>query len=201
MLAPGKYTIKQISSASNPSVLEFLTDDGTKLATTITAIPLLQNTPPSSTRIVLESRGGTSHLSKIWVEGEDYGYEFPADPFRSTQVASTTMQLRYEGAAVVAQAAPAPAAPEPAPIAQAPAPAPVENREPELIAQNTPAPRPDVAEPQPAPQVQTAPQVAQTETTETLPATAMGWMDILGAGLACFGTAIALRIARSREAL
>src|SRR3954464_5807846 len=47
---PGDYTIRQVTSASNPRVLEFTTNRGTKLGPTVTAIPFLQNAPPWSTK-------------------------------------------------------------------------------------------------------------------------------------------------------
>ena len=51
------YTIRQVTSASNPCVLEFTSDNGTKLETTVTAIPILQNTAPSETKVVLQGSG------------------------------------------------------------------------------------------------------------------------------------------------
>src|SRR5437764_15468181 len=56
-LPAGDYTVKQVSSASNPRVLEFKTDVDQKLMATVTAIPIMQNTPPSETKIVLQDEG------------------------------------------------------------------------------------------------------------------------------------------------
>ena len=50
-LAAGDYLVKQVTSVSNPRVLEFLTDNGKKLEATVSATPVLQNTPPSETKV------------------------------------------------------------------------------------------------------------------------------------------------------
>src|ERR1051326_2019382 len=63
-LPAGKYTIRQVTSASNPRVLEFTSDNGTKLEATVAAVPILQNTPPSKTRVILDNEGGTARLDK-----------------------------------------------------------------------------------------------------------------------------------------
>jgi len=82
-LAAGDYLVKQITSASNPRVLEFLIDNGKKLEATVTATPVLQNTPPSETKVILQDDGGGVRLSRIWVQGKSYGYAFPCTTGRS----------------------------------------------------------------------------------------------------------------------
>ena len=42
-----------------------------------TAIPALDNRTPSETKLVLDHYGSDYYLNKIWVQGKDYGYEFP----------------------------------------------------------------------------------------------------------------------------
>src|SRR3954464_14232789 len=69
-LAAGDYLIRQVTSASNPRVLEFRSDDGAKLDATVTAIPVLQNTPPTETKVILQDEGGGARLSRIWVQGK-----------------------------------------------------------------------------------------------------------------------------------
>jgi LPXTG-motif cell wall-anchored protein len=213
-LAPGEYTVRQISSASNPSVLEFTSDRGTKLAATLTAIPLLQNTPPSETKVVLENQGATSRISKIWVEGEDYGYEFPSDQLVPTQVAVTTMQVRYDAPVLAANTETTTTVAQNfaertetttvAPVAPAP------QQEEQLIAQRQTNERPEVQTPnsenQPAPQLiaqapapstqQNGPVAQEDRSNESLPATGMGWMAMLIAGIAALAVAGVLRIAR-----
>src|SRR5436190_16616430 len=97
-LPPGEYTIRQVTSASNPRVLEFTHDNGTKLDATVTAIPILQNTPPAKTTAVLNDEGGGARLARIWVQGKSYGYEFTGTAAPASQAASSTVRLegRYE---------------------------------------------------------------------------------------------------------
>ena len=78
-LPAGDYRVKQVTSASNPRVVEFATGDNNKLMATVTAIPVIQNTPPSETRVVLQDEGGGARLSRIMVQGNTYGYGFPGN--------------------------------------------------------------------------------------------------------------------------
>jgi len=96
MLAPGEYTIRQINSANNSRVLEFTTDHGTKLAATVTAVPLLQNTPPSDTKVMFDNEGGSTRIAKILVQGKDYGYEFPKEYSFSQPAVPAEIMLRYD---------------------------------------------------------------------------------------------------------
>jgi hypothetical protein len=186
-LPAGKYTIRQITSASNPRVLEFTSNYGTNLHATVAAVPILQNTPTSKTRVILDNEGGTLRLARIWVQGKTYGYEFPGRS--NSSAASNTVGL--EGtfvaqaappAAVAEERAPAPA-PTPAPVAQSTPPA--DNA---VIAQNrppadTPAPAAPQTQTTQAPSSQSADQpaassdTAQNRTRE-VPATALGWMPL-----------------------
>jgi hypothetical protein len=195
-LPAGKYTIRQVTSASNPRILDFTSDNGTKLDATIAAVPILQNTPPSKTRVILDDEGGVPRLARIWVQGKSYGYEFPG---KGTAAATNRGGLQ---GTFVAQSAPAPApavaqerTPEPArsaaPVAQSAPPA--DNT---VIAQNRPAETP--APPPPA-QTQRAPSQSVDQSaapsdndqdrTNDVPATALGWMQValLGMALASAG--------------
>jgi len=181
-LPAGKYTIKQVTSASNPRILEFTSRNGTKLDATVAAVPILQNTPPSKTRVIVDNEGGTPRLSRIWVQGKSYGYEFPGHG--KVGVANGNVSVANNATlqgTFVAQAATAPApvaqertpAPAPAPAAvaeertpaPAPAPAPVAQTPPPSenpVAQNRPAETPA---PPPAAQAQTPPP-AQTQSSQ-----------------------------------
>jgi len=164
-LAPGQYTIRQVTSASNPRVLEFTSDNGTKLDATVTAIPVLQNTPPSETKVILDDEHGAARLARIWVQVKSYGYEFPGTP--AANVVTTTASLTLEGRYVApVQAQPEPVAQiTPPPEPERPPAPPVqvaENRPPE------PAPEPPPPPPPPAPGV---------------PSTALGWLPITLIGL------------------
>jgi hypothetical protein len=189
-LAPGDYTVRQVTSANNARVLEFTTNRGTKLAATVTAIPYLQNTPPSQTKVIYDNEGAQPRIARILVQGKDYGYEFPKEFVPARPAVAASMQFRYESPNdVVAAATPAPApVAQAAPAEPAAAPAP----EPQVVAQNQPAPapvkqvEPPAAPPDPAPNAE--------RQAPTVPATALGWADLLMAGLAC--TAIGLLLLR-----
>lgn len=185
-LPAGEYTIQQVTSASNPRVLEFTSDNGTKLKATVTAIPILQNTAPSETKVVLEDEGGGARLSKIWVQGRNYGYAFPGEAVPASQ--SGTASARLEGNF----SAPAPAPAEPVVVAQA---QPREEPQPQAQA---PAP-----EPAPAPQAQppAEPAPAPQPAPEPMPATDLGWVEVTLAGLSlCAAGLILYRYAGRKTA-
>ncbi len=182
-LAPGDYTIRQLTSAANPRVLEFATNRGTKVVATVTAIPFLQNTPPATTKVIFDNEGLQPRIARILVQGKDYGYEFPKEYNSSQPAVAATVQLQYDdpnralaaaetarpAETVIAQAQPVPQADRAA--SPVPPPQPVE------IAQNTPRPSPT---PQAAPAP--VPQPAETSAA-SIPATALGWMDLVLAGM------------------
>ena len=220
-LPAGKYTIRQVTSASNPRVLEFTSHNGTKLDATVAAVPILQNTPPSKTRVILDNEGGSPRLARIWVQGKSYGYEFPGHG-NATVASGAGLQGTF-----VAQAAPAPAptvaqertpepaaAPTPAPIVQTPPPAnnnevaqnrPAETPAPPPAAQNqtTPAPQNQSSQNQTTPPDQNAApaETAQNNTPREVPATALGWMQValLGMALASAGGFLFRRDRSKRE--
>jgi len=207
VLQPGEYVIRQHESAAGGSrVLHFFTDQGMKLETTAMAIPALDNRTPTETKLVLEHIGNDYYLNKIWVQGKDYGYEFPIpnsirmrEKERST---SSTVVARYE-------AAPAPAETvaqtqtttteetakqstttetaqntTPAPVAAQPEP--------------TPAPEP-VQQAQSEPPAATAPATAEAADrgTRTMPSTAGNWLNLLLGGGFLSSAGFALRKFRS----
>jgi len=178
-LPAGDYRIRQVTSASNPRVLEFTNENGGKLEATVTAIPVLQNTPPMETKAILQDEGGGARLSRIWVQGKSYGYAFPGSAMSASQTATAQAHMTgsYNGAAAAAttpaaenttaadRSAETPATPAPA-ATPAPTPAPPAAAEP------TPAPTPAPAAETPAP----AP-------TPEVPATGLGWAEVTMAGL------------------
>lgn len=96
-LAPGDYTIRQLSSASNPRVLEFTRDKGTRLIATVAAFPVMQNIPPSQTKIDFDDQpGSVPRIRRIWVQGKTYGYEFPKEA-SSAATAPSSQQAMLEG--------------------------------------------------------------------------------------------------------
>jgi len=189
-LPAGDYMVRQVTSASNPRVLEFITSSDNKLVATVTAIPVLQNTPPSETRIILQDEGGGARLSRIWVQGKSYGYGFPGSAMPASQTTTASAQLSgsYAGAATATatdttanRVAEAPATPPVEAPAATPTPAPT----PEPVAQ-APTPQPAAETPAPA----AAPEV---------PATGLGWADVMLLGLAMAGTGLFLSRREARR--
>ena len=62
----------------------------------MTAIPLLQNTPPSDTKVMFENEGGSTRIAKILVQGKEYGYEFPKEYSFSQPAVPAEIMLRYD---------------------------------------------------------------------------------------------------------
>jgi len=210
VLQPGDYVIRQHDSAGGGSrVLLFYSDKGMKFETTAMSIPALDNKTPEETSLKLNQYGSDYYLNKIWVQGKNYGYEFPIpDSIRSREkeMRASSVSGRYETSssdetksttttttavatqpAQVEQPAPAPepvaAAPEPAPVAAAePV---VERSEPTVIAQNTPPPSP--------PAVASSTDTMTDTSAPSMPSTAMNWFDFVAVGSAFAGSGLLLR--------
>ena len=192
VLQPGEYVIRQHEDPAGSRVLHFFVDGGMKLETTAMAIPTLDNRTPEHTKLILDHVGDNYYLHKIWVQGKDYGYEFPLPReirqremernAPATVVAQTTEQktestvaqnetAKEETRTEIAQAAPAPPpAPEPTP---------------------TPAPAPEVRE-----QAEQAPAPAPAP-EPTMPHTATNWFSIAIGGALLAASGLALRQARA----
>jgi len=207
LLQAGDYEIRQHESAAGGSrILHFYTDKGMKLETTAMAIPALDNKTPEETKLVLDHIGSDYYLNKIWVQGKDYGYEFPIPEsvrLREKERSSSSVVARYEPATSstsstetsatttertekteVAEAAPAPApepAPAPAVVEAAPAPAPVPVEEAQAPA---PAPAPERVE-------------MAADRGNAMPHTAGNWMNLLLGGGLLSSAGLALRRFRS----
>jgi len=77
-LQPGNYIIQQLDSQSGGSqVLLIYGDNGMKFETSTLTIPSLQNRTQPDTRVILHHIGNDYYFDKVWVQGKDYGYEFP----------------------------------------------------------------------------------------------------------------------------
>jgi len=77
-LQPGNYIIQQMDSMSGGGqVLLIYGDNGMKFQTSALTIPALQNRTQSDTRVILHHIGSDYYFDKVWVQGKDYGYEFP----------------------------------------------------------------------------------------------------------------------------
>ena len=173
-LEPGHYVIRQLDSPGGGSrVLQIFTNNGMRLKTSTLTIPTLDNNTPSSTKVILHHYGSDYYFDKIWVQGKDYGYEFPLPA--AVKSRQRERMEPYTVAATYEQTpAPAPAAtPEPATVTSAPEPAPAP---PAVVADNTPPPAP-MAPPAPA----------------EMPHTAGNWLGMLLSGGALTSAGAMLR--------
>jgi len=79
-LQPGDYVIQQLRDNGGGSrVLLIYSDSGMKFETSAMTIPALQGTSrtPENTQVVLHHFGNDYYFDKVWIQGKDYGYEFP----------------------------------------------------------------------------------------------------------------------------
>jgi hypothetical protein len=196
-LPAGEYTVKQVTSASNPRVLEFKTTDDNKLMATVTAIPVAQNTPPSETKVILQDEGGGARLSRIWVQGRTYGYGFPGEAMAAPKAVASSAQLSGSYAA-----------PAPAPIttaerrAEPPAqtPAPAATAPPAQTPAPTPTPTPDTTAQTPAqPPAETPTAAPAPAATPEIPATGLGWVEVMAAGFAMAAAGLLLHKRETRR--
>jgi hypothetical protein len=179
VLEPGHYVIRQLDDPGGGSrVLQIFSNDGMKLRTTSLTIPTLDNNTPENTKIILHHYGNDYYFDKIWIQGKNYGYEFPlpnavknrmrerAEPY--TVAATYEPTSKKEETTVAQNTTPAPAPPPPAP------------EPPREVAQNTPPPPPPAPEPAPAPPQQ-------------MPTTSIGWLTMLISGGLFTGAGLLLR--------
>ena len=81
VLQPGHYVIRQMDDAgTNSRVLMIFANNGMKLKATALTIAALDNNTPDKTSVVLHHYGSDYYFDKVWVQGKNYGYEFPLPP-------------------------------------------------------------------------------------------------------------------------
>jgi len=77
-LQPGDYVIQQLRDQGGGSrVLLIYSDNGMKFETSAMTIPALDQNTPENTKVVLHHFGNDYYFDKVWIQGKDYGYEFP----------------------------------------------------------------------------------------------------------------------------
>jgi hypothetical protein len=77
-LQPGEYTIQQMHDLGGGSrVLLIYSDNGMRFETSAMTIPVLDPNTARDTRVTLHHFGPDYYFDKIWIQGKDYGYEFP----------------------------------------------------------------------------------------------------------------------------
>jgi hypothetical protein len=145
-LPPGDYIIQQLRDVGgNSRVLLIYSDNGMKFETSAMTIPTLDINTPGHTSVILHHFGPDYYFDKVWIQGKDYGYEFPLpnsikmrekermEPVSVAATYSNTTQQTNTAAApavteqqqttVAQQTVPAetaPATPAPAPVTEAP---------------------------------------------------------------------------------
>jgi hypothetical protein len=149
VLQPGHYVIRQLDDPGGGSrVLQIFSDNGMKFKTSVMTIPALDNRTPEHTNVILHHYGKDYYFDKIWIQGKNYGYEFPLPPaVKSRQrermepytVAATYEPTNQSGQTVAnnnssVNSAPATPAPAPAPSTAASS----TTQEQTTVAQNTP---------------------------------------------------------------
>jgi len=199
VLQPGDYEIRQHESAAGGSrVVHFFKDGGMKLETTAMAIPALDNRTPSETKLVLDRFGSDYYLNKIWVQGKDYGYEFPIP--ESVRLRENERMAAANITATYTAPAPAAATTAPATTTETTETTTVDRTERTEIAQAAPAPEPAPqveAAPAPAPAPEAAPAPMPFQSADrperTMPSTASNWMNLLIGGALLASSGLALR--------
>jgi len=206
-LQPGDYTIQQLPSSGDSRVLLFYSNDGMKFETSAMTIPTLDNKTPSDTKLVLNQVGNDYYISKIWVQGKDYGYELPVpDSIKSRQkerMTESTVAGTYQPSSsteMTTTATPAQPAtpPETKPTTPPPAePAPATQPSTQPAAQPEPQPATQPAAPPPTPDSAADRAPANpangSANRENMPATAAGWLTMLLSGGTLTGAGLMLR--------
>lgn len=213
-LQPGEYIIQQLRDMGGGSrVLLIYSDSGMKFETSAMTIPALENRTQEDTRVILHHFGNDYYFDKVWIQGKDYGYEFPLpDAVKSrereraqqTTVAATysttsqtdtttaTTQSTAESAATQSQTtttAQSQPTTQPETVAQSQPTTPIET------AQSQPTPPPATMQPSTMqPSTVTADRSADSGSADrSMPDTAAGWVMMLLSGGALSGAGLALR--------
>lgn len=177
-LQPGDYVIQQLRDTSGDSrTLLIYSDNGMHFKTSAMTIPAYSLAVPEHTSVILHHFGNDYYFDRIWIQGKNYGYEFP--------LPNSVKEREKERMQPISVAATYSAVPPPTQTAQA-APPPAEQ----------PAPAPPPAEapaPAPAPPPAAAPAPPPPQAERTMPTTDASWLMMLLSGGALSGAGLMLR--------
>jgi hypothetical protein len=195
VLQPGNYVIRQNPSEGGGNrVLLIYSDNGMHFETSAMTIPALDTLTPADTKVVLHRFGNDYYFDKIWIQGKNYGYEFPLpESVKSRErerMQPVNVAARYEAMPaqeVRNQAPPAPAQPAPA------EPAPQTQTQTQTQTQPQAERQQEVAQAAPPPAPAPAPQTAPAPQPRTMPHTDAGWMTMLLSGGILSGAGLMLR--------
>jgi hypothetical protein len=182
VLQPGNYVIRQNPSESGGGrVLLIYSDGGRHFETSAMTIAALDQLTPKNTKVVLHRFGNDYYFDKVWIQGKNYGYEFPLpESVKSRQrerMQPVSVAARYE--AITKQEVAQTTTPPPPAAEPAPPPPPQASREETQVAQAAPPPPPPAAAPAPAPR--------------RMPKTDAGWLTMLLSGGLLSASGLALR--------
>lgn len=189
-LPPGDYVIQQLRDVGgNSRVLLIYSDNGMKFETSAMTIPALDVNTPEHTSVILHHFGPDYYFDKVWIQGKDYGYEFPLpnsvkmrekermEPVSVAATYSSTTQQEANNATT----APATTTQQQTTVAQNTMPP--ATTAPATTAPTTPAP------------VTTAPQTEANREAPapSMPHTSAGWLMMLLSGGSLSGAGMMLR--------
>jgi len=209
-LQPGDYKIQQNRDIGGGSrVLLIYGDNGMKFETSAMTIPALDPNTARDTKVILHHFGNDYYFDKIWIQGKDYGYEFPVPNSvkarEKEQMAAVSVPAQYSTTAsqttttesttqTTESASTTPATtPEPATAPSTPTPTVADNTTPQSV--------PESAAPQSTPPPDNSSISANREAQDstpapapaTMPATSAGWLMMLLGGGSLSGIGMALR--------
>jgi LPXTG-motif cell wall-anchored protein len=100
-LEPGQYTINQTGDSGGGRYVLQIRKDDIEHEALVQSIPATDNNTKEDTRVMLHKLSDGSYMfDKIWVQGKDYGYEFPLpDAIRDRErerMTSSAITARYE---------------------------------------------------------------------------------------------------------
>lgn len=184
IIPPGHYEIRELRSVGPDAtrILFVESENGRQFEASGATIAILQNEPPARTEVILQRIGTNYYLNRIWINGKDYGYEFPLPA-----EARALMRERSEVITVVASYRP-----EPVAVAEAPKPTPTPTPEPPPPPPPTPAPTPEPT-PEPTPTPQPTPEPTPVPEEPKMPATGDNWAMLMTVGSALAALGLALR--------
>jgi hypothetical protein len=196
-LQPGQYVIQQLHSVANSPVLLIYSDNGMKFQTSAMTIPCLDPNTARDTKVMLHHFGNDYYFDKIWIQGKDYGYEFPL-PNSVKQREKEEMQPVSVAANYSATPAPAETATnnqQTTTVAQQPQTAPPATQQAQTM---PPATQQAQTVPPATQQAQTMPPATQNEANREAPPTSMpktsaDWVMMLFGGGTLSGLGMALR--------
>jgi hypothetical protein len=202
-LQPGEYVIQQLRDSGGGSrVLLIYSDNGMKFETSAMTIPALDINTARDTKVVLHHFGSDYYFDKVWIQGKDYGYEFPLpDSVKSRErekMEAVAVAATYQATPAVAESTTTETTTTAATTQQTTTSAAVQQQTvvEQPVQQATERPRTVAQATEPVPAT-TAPQTVPPSNADRsgpeMPATSAGWLTMLIAGGALSGLGLKLR--------